>query len=48
MSEEVACLMETMHREVEEPSNPKSERIQIKKGIKNILIGVRPQYNWYA
>ena len=28
MPEEVACLIETKHRELEEPSNPKSENPQ--------------------
>ena len=43
MPEEVACLMETMHRELEEPSNPESERAQRKKGRNNILFGFQPQ-----
>ena len=45
MSEEVACLMETMHRELEEPSNPESESSKKTKGKKNILFGVRSQYS---
>ena len=31
MPEEVACLMEPMHRELEEPCNPECERNQRKK-----------------
>ena len=42
MPEEVACLMENMHREMEEPSNLESERTE-KKGRQNIVFGAQLQ-----
>ena len=41
MPEEVASLMETVHRELEEPNNLESKRTLGKKGKKNIQFAVR-------